>query len=94
MPFGLEARKVQKSSHSGALQPCVRRSSPFRKKYVMLLESSKPVCLQDRIRVLGCKVLGCRILQPNTGKTVLAGEGNSARGLVFFRMGGFCVVLR
>jgi hypothetical protein len=26
------------------------------------------------VTVLGCKVLGCRILQPNTGQTMLAGE--------------------
>jgi len=45
----------------------------------MLLESSEPICLQDRIRVLGCG-----ILQPNTGKTVLAGEGQQCQSAGVF----------
>jgi hypothetical protein len=55
--------------HDDDLYPCPQ---PGRQRG---LQSHRSLLITVRsVAVLGCKVLGCRILQPNTGTTVLAGE--------------------
>jgi hypothetical protein len=46
------------------------------------------------VAVLGRKVLGCKLLQPNTCMSVLLERCNRARLQGFFQMGGLCLVLR